>query len=246
MASVNEAATENRESGHKSGIDRRSQRFAPAFALSQPIGTSYGQPIARGVRRRMLSWTGWLVALAAAICATILAADAEQPSLQMAAAAGVCIAITLIAVREHRKLQETGAPMNAIASSTARYLALVWAWAALSVFLTYLLIIDKHWPEWWQFFIGLSFAAIASLAFSALLDRDRATGRSDDTLIKVGRILVQAQLIGMVVGIISLFVDQKFPRAATHADWAGCNILFFGALAITVISLDALRSRVSV
>jgi hypothetical protein len=194
----------------------------------------------------MMSLTGWLFSLAAAIFATIIAAAADQPALQLAAAAVVCVAITLIAIREHRKLMDTGAPTNAIASSTARYLALVWAWAASTLLITYVFVIDKRWPEWWQFFIGFSFAAIVSLAFSAMLDRDRAAGRVDDTLVKVGRVLVQAQLIGMVAGIISLFVDNKFPRAAAHADWAGCNIFFFGALAIAVISLDALRSRASV
>jgi hypothetical protein len=194
----------------------------------------------------MLSLTGWLFSLAAAICATILAAAANQPMLQMAAAAAVSIAIALIAIRERQKLKETGAPTSAIASSTARYLGLVWAWAALTLLVTYLFVIEKHWPEWWQFFIGFAFAAIASLAFSTLLDRDRAAGRDDATLVKVGRVLVQAQLIGMVAGIISLFIDNKFPRSAIHADWAGCNIFFFGALAIAAISLDALRSRASV
>jgi hypothetical protein len=191
----------------------------------------------------MLSLTGWLFSLSAAICATVLAAAANQPSLQMAAVAAVCIAITLIAIRDHQKLKENGAPTSAIASSTERYLALVWAWAALTLLVTYLFIVEKHWPEWWQFFIGFSFAAIASLAFSLMLDRDRAAGRDDAVLTKAGRVLVQAQLIGMVAGIISLFVDNKFPRSATHADWAGCNIFFFGALAIAAISLDALRSR---
>ncbi|MFA5954951.1 hypothetical protein [Hyphomicrobium sp.] len=190
----------------------------------------------------MLSMTGWLFSLAAAICATILAAAANQPTLQMTAVAVVCVAITLIAIREHQRLQETGAPTSAIASSTARYLALVWAWAALAVLITYVFIIDKHWAEWWQFFIGFSFAAVATLAFSLLLDRDRAAGRDDATLVKAGRVLLQVQVIGMAAGIISLFVDNKFPRAANHADWAGCNIFFFGALAIAVISLDALRS----
>ncbi|HML27370.1 MAG TPA: hypothetical protein PKE16_00745 [Hyphomicrobium sp.] len=191
----------------------------------------------------MLSLTGWLFSLAAALCATILAAAAHQPNLQMTAVAVVCVAITLIAMRDHQKLRTTGAPISAIASSTARYLALIWAWAALSVLITYLFVIDKHWAEWWQFFIGFSFAAIASLGFSLLLDRDRAAGRDDAMLVRMGRVLLQAQVIGMAAGIISLFVDNKFPRAATHADWAGCNIFFFGALAIAAISLDALRSR---
>ncbi len=194
----------------------------------------------------MLSMTGWLFSLSAAICATILATAANEPPLQMAAVAVVCIAIALLAVRNHQRLKDNGAPTSAVASSTARYLALVWAWAALTVLITYLFIIEKHWPEWWQFFIGFLFAAIASLAFSVLLDRDRAAGRDDATLVKAGRVLVQAQLIGIAVGIISLFVDNKFPRAATHPDWAGCNIFFFGALAIAAISLDALRSRTHV
>jgi hypothetical protein len=191
----------------------------------------------------MLSMTGWLFALAAAICATILAAAANEPALQLAAVAVVCVVITLIAARDHQKLRDTGAPISAVASSTARYLALVWAWAALSILITYVFIIDKHWAEWWQFFIGFAFAAIASIAFAVLLDRDRASGRDDATLVKAGRVLLQAQVFGMALGIVSLFVDHKFPRDAIHADWAGSNIFFFGALAIAVISLDALRSR---
>lgn len=191
----------------------------------------------------MLSLTGWLFSLAAALCATILAAAAHQPNLQMTAVAVVCVAISLIAVRDHQKLRTTGAPISAIASSTARYLSLIWAWAALAVLITYVFVIDKHWAEWWQFFIGFSFAAIASIGFSVLLDRDRAAGRDDAMLVRMGRVLLQAQVIGMAAGIISLFVDNKFPRDANHADWAGCNIFFFGALAIAAISLDALRSR---
>lgn len=191
----------------------------------------------------MLSLTGWLFSLAAALCATILAAAAHQPNLQMTAVAVVCVAISLIAVRDHQKLRTNGAPISAIASSTARYLSLIWAWAALAVLITYVFVIDKHWAEWWQFFIGFSFAAIASIGFSVLLDRDRAAGRDDAMLVRMGRVLLQAQVIGMAAGIISIFVDNKFPRDASHADWAGCNIFFFGALAIAAISLDALRSR---
>lgn len=189
----------------------------------------------------MLSWTGWLFALAASIFATILAAAANQPMLQMAAAAAVAIAIAVLAMRDHRKLRNDGAPPSAVASSTARYLALIWGWAALTLLITYLFIIQQHWPEWWQFFLGFAFAAVASLGFSAMLDRDRAAGNTDPTLVKFGRILLQAQLLGMVAGVVSLFVDSKFPRAETYADWAGCNIFFFGALAIAAISLDALR-----
>jgi hypothetical protein len=190
----------------------------------------------------MLSLIGWLFGLAVAACATVLTAALLDPKFHIAACAIVALAITLLAVRDHQQLINGGAPTSAKASSTARYLGLVWAWGALSILAIYLFVLEKVWPEWWQFFIGFAFAAVASIAFSTMLDRDRAAGRSDPILVKVGRILVQVQIAGMAVGIISLFVDHKFPRDVTHADWAGNNILFFGALAIAAISLDALRS----
>ena len=190
----------------------------------------------------MLSLTGWLFGLAVAAVGTILTAALIDPKLHIAACALVASAITLLAVHDHQRLINGGAATSAIASSTARYLGLVWAWGALSVLAIYLFVLEKVWPEWWQFFIGFAFAAVASIAFSTLLDRDRAAGRTDPVLSKVGRILVQVQIAGMAVGIVSLFVDHKFPRDVIHADWAGNNILFFGALAIAAISLDALRS----
>jgi hypothetical protein len=185
---------------------------------------------------------GSILALAAAVCATVLAAAAHQPPLHMAVAGVAGLALTFMAIRDRQRLMMAGATTSAVASSTARHLGLVWAWAALAVAATYLLIIETRWPEWWQFFIGFAFAALASFVFANMLDRDTVAGRGDDTLVKFGRLLVQVQIVGMAAGIISLFVDGKFPRAVNHADWAGCSIFFFGALAIAAISLDALRS----
>ena len=190
----------------------------------------------------MSSHAGLMLALVAAVCATVLAAAANQPPLHMAVAGVVTLGLAFMALRDRQRLMNSGAPANAIASSTARHLGLVWAWAALALAATYLLIIEARWPEWWQFFIGFGFAAVASFVFASMLDRDAVDGRADDLLVKFGRLLVQVQIVGMAAGIISLFVDGKFPRDVNHADWAGCNIFFFGALAITAISLDALRS----
>jgi hypothetical protein len=190
----------------------------------------------------MSSHVGLMLALVAAVCATVLAAAANQPPLHMAVAGVVTLGLAFMALRDRQRLMNSGAPANAIASSTARHLGLVWAWAALALAATYLLIIEARWPEWWQFFIGFGFAAVASFVFASMLDHDAVDGRADDLLVKFGRLLVQVQIVGMAAGIISLFVDGKFPRDVNHADWAGCNIFFFGALAIAAISLDALRS----
>ena len=75
-----------------------------------------------------------------------------------------------------------------------------------------------------------------------MLDRDAKVERVDKSVMKVGRTLVMVQLAGMLVAIISMFIDGKFPRDASYPDWAGCNIFFFGALAIAAISLNALTT----
>ncbi len=164
----------------------------------------------------MLSLIGWIFGLAVAVCATILTAAVKEPGLHMAATGIVALVIAIMAIRDHQHLINNGAPTSAVASSTARYLGLVWAWGALALLVIYTLILERAWPEWWQFFLGFTFAAIASIAFSNMLDRDRAAGRVDPTIVKIGRVLVQVQLVGMIAGIISLFVDNKFPRDVLH------------------------------
>ncbi len=186
------------------------------------------------------SLTGWMIALTVSLCAIILSAAANLPLLHMTASGIVSLGFALMAVREHSALAAAGASKNALGSSTARHIGLVWAWGALGLLVTYLLILEERWPEWWQFFMGFAFAAVASLVFSNMLDRDDAAGKVDDSVMKVGRGLVLLQLAGVLIALISLFVDGKFPRAVTYADWAGCNIFFFGALAIAAISANAL------
>jgi hypothetical protein len=190
----------------------------------------------------MSSRAEWISVLAAAVVATVAAAAAKTVPLHMAVAALACLVMVFMAIREHQTLKTAGASVAAIARSTARYLGLVWAWAALSLAATYLLIIGTEWAEWWQFVIGFAFAAVLSMAFAKLLDGGAVNDAGDDPIIKIGRLLVWVQLVGLVAAIVSLFVDNKFPRDITHADWAGSNIFFFGALAIAVICLDALRS----
>ena len=114
---------------------------------------------------------------------------------------------------------------------------------AVGILVTYAVVLENHWPEWWHFFLGFAVAAAASLAFANLLSRDAEAGKDDPALLKAGHILVLVQLAGVAVALVSMFVDGKFPRAVTYADWAACNIFFFGALAIAAISAHALLTN---
>lgn len=191
----------------------------------------------------MSSQTAWMIALTLSICAIIIAAGVGRADLHMLASGVVSIAFALTAIREHRTLRAAGASESAIGSSTARNAGLVWAWGALGIFVTYAFILENAWPEWWHFIAGFSIAAIASIVFSNMLDRDAAAGRVDPAVMKVGRTLIIVQLVGVILALVSMLFDGKFPRDPSYSDWAGCNIFFFGGLAIVAISLNALRDR---
>lgn len=190
----------------------------------------------------MSTLTAWMIALTLSICAIIITAAMNAPGLHMIASGVVSVGLALTAIREHNDLQAVHASKSEVGSSTARNTGLVWAWGALGIFVTYTFILPQRWPEWWQFFLGFAIAAVASIVFSNMLQRDTAAGRVDDNVMKVGRALVMLQLVGVIAGIISMLFDGKFPRSLDYPDWAACNIFFFGALAIAAISLNALKS----
>ncbi|MBK9078455.1 MAG: hypothetical protein IPL91_04630 [Hyphomicrobium sp.] len=190
----------------------------------------------------MPSLFAWMIALTLSICVIILTAAINNPVLHMIASGAVSLVLAVTAIREHNALRAAGASKSVIGSSTARNTGLVWAWGGLGILVTYAFILQNRWPEWWHFFLGFVLAAIASIIFSNMLDRDAKVERVDKSVMKVGRTLVMVQLAGMLVAIISMFIDGKFPRDASYPDWAGCNIFFFGALAIAAISLNALTT----
>jgi hypothetical protein len=187
----------------------------------------------------MISAWIWGISLAIGVAAVVAGAAADMPGLHMGLTALVCLGFALAAVWERRRLAAGGAGEAALASATASSMALVWAWAALSLLLTYVFVLS--WIEWWQYVLGAGVIAALCLFFSATLARDAAAGREDEAMLKLARYLAVAQLVGMVAAMIGLVLDGKMPRAHDKPDWAASTIFFFGAAALAVISLNALR-----
>ena len=181
----------------------------------------------------------WGVLLVVGVAAVYLSAAAGTPELHMGLTALVCLVYAAVAVWERHRLTSGSAGAAALAAGTARSMALVWAWAALSLLLTYLLVLS--WGEWWQYVLGAGVIAALCLLFAGMLTRDAAAGREDQTLLKLARYLTVGQLIGMIAAMIGLVLDDKMPRSPEKPDWAASAIFFFGAAALAVISLNALR-----
>jgi hypothetical protein len=179
----------------------------------------------------------WLAALVAGTAAVSYGATTGQ-GMHMAIAALVCAGFVLLALLDRNRRVKNGGSEPALAGATAASIALVWAWAGLSMLVTYQLFLS--WHEWWQYVIaGIGVAAL-SLGLASMMAKDDAAGRRDETLLRVARYLTIAQFAGMIVAMIGMVIDGKMPRDPSEPDWAANAIFFFGAAALAIISANAL------
>lgn len=189
----------------------------------------------------MSSLVIWMISLTVGLCVTILAAGALEPQVHIAMSAMICLAFAGLGIGENRSQHAAGLSKSAIAATTAHYMGLIWAWGALAILVTYMFILN--WSEWWQFFAGFAFAAVLCLFFASALNRDAEAGREDASMVRISRALVMVQLAGMVVAVVGLIIDKKvthFMFPSRYPDWAANNIALSGAVALALISANAL------
>ena len=170
-----------------------------------------------------------MISLAIGLAIIVLSGAVGDVSIHTVAAALISLSMAAMAVTENRQQRKAGASENVVAASTARYMGLVWVWGALSLFTTYYFILS--WKEWLVFTGAFAVIGALCLFFAATLDRDEAAGRTDETLQKLAKYLSIGQLFGMVIVMLGLIIDGKFPAAAEGnpgwQDWAANNIFFF-------------------
>ncbi len=191
----------------------------------------------------------WAISIGASTIALVLAAAGKATDIRLgyahlAIAAAVAIYFALLAIRSNRELSAAGTAPALVASNSAKYMGYVWAWAAINLGVTYgtgVLV----WREWLVFTVVSLVIGALCVFFSVTLKKDVEEGRSDDTMLKVGRTLAIIQLVGMVIAMVGLLIDGKMTRFLNpkYTDWAASNIFFFGAMAIAAISGDDLRAR---
>lgn len=193
----------------------------------------------------------WLVVFAVSIAVMAVSAGAQgldprMAYIHMAVAAFVSVILALLAIREIFAAARSDIAPTAIAALAARYMGLLWSWGVLGLVSTYATGI-LQWKEWWQFLIAFIVAAGLCLFFSAILKRDADAGNSDETFLKLGRILTIVQFIGMLAVMIGLALDGKMPPNVNARpgweDWAANHIFFFGSLALAAVSAAALKAQ---
>jgi len=180
----------------------------------------------------------WIISLIIGTAVVYYGAVSGQQYLHMGLTALVCAGYVLLGLWERRKAVAAGASEPAVAAVTSSSMGLIWAWAGLSMLVTYTLVLN--WHEWWQYVLaGLGVGALC-LGFASMMSKDAAAGRQDETLLKIARYLTIGQFAGMIIAMIGMVIDSKMPRDMREPDWAANALFFYGAAALAVLSANAL------
>lgn len=182
---------------------------------------------------------GWAIVLGLGLAAAVYSAEAQEPVALLATCAFVNLVIAAVGISERRALTRAGANRSLVEATTARYMGFAWLWGGAALILIYALVM--YWREWSHFSAAFVGVGLLCLGFSWMLSKDAAQGKEDETLLKVGRYLGIALLVGMIVTMLGLWIDPNKEFLLTRkADWAGNAIFLFGALGLAIISAHAL------
>jgi hypothetical protein len=192
--------------------------------------------------QKMLLTVLWVLGMAIGVSALVFTAGGRSTNLQlayahMAIAATMSIIFAVMANRACRALLGAGAAPPQVAGNSAGHMAIVWAWGALMLFITYGTGV-LAWKEWWPFFVAFAVAGGLCLLLAVALKKYA-------TMFRWARYFAVIQFVGMIAVMLGLLIDGKMMRFLNprHTDWAANNIFFFGALALAAISGYALKTN---
>lgn len=187
----------------------------------------------------------WIMVLAISI--SVHAITAAMPSVELHAliSAMITLVIAVLAVRENERSMTADGDAFELVSTNAHYMAIVWAWAGLTITLTYASVM--HWPNWWHYAMPIGGAALLYLCFANLTVKG-TEGTTATRALKIARFLAIVQLVGALAVIVGSIAGGKLAFAKSYniaslaRDWAANDIFFFGATALAVISAVAIKS----
>ena len=194
-----------------------------------------------------INMVAWMLAIGVSVAVLVISAAARPGNVTMAyahlaIAAGISIFFALTAIRELSASAANGESRTALAAKSARFMGLVWTWAALVIVATYGTGV-LAWKEWISHFFGFFGIGGVCLVVASVLGKSAASGTEDDTILTAARYLTIIQLVGMVLLMLGFLIDGQMKRFLVEqfTDWPAKNVMFFGAMAIAAISGAALK-----
>lgn len=161
----------------------------------------------------------WLVSIAIAAIAMVLTAAAEHRALHLTIAAIVSVVMIALCARDFRAAVERGDGEAVRAAIIARYMGILWAWSAICLALTYVLILV--WSTWGGSFIISALASGLYIFLAGALEReggDRWCGPA--SMLNCAAFVLSTIVLGAIPVLVGFAGVASGP-----GDWAAINLL---------------------
>lgn len=176
----------------------------------------------------------WMLGIAFSAGAMVLTVALAAHLAQFALAAIIVTFIAISAIRDYSALD--GEHPSRRAAVLARYMGMLWCWAAMSISLIYGFLMQ--WSAWYGVFFVLVMGAGLCLFIANVLERDAAEDALDSRMIGLVNLIAKIQFGATCVAVGGLVAFGKLSVDAFGGDakWAAVNILLCMGLALAGLS----------
>ena len=176
----------------------------------------------------------WMLGISFSAGAMVFTVALNAHLAEFALAAIIVTFIAISAVRDYAALD--GEHPSRRAAVLARYMGMLWCWAAMSVSLIYGFVMQ--WSAWYGVFFVLVMGAGLCLFIANVLERDAAEDAVDSRIIGLVELIAKIQFGATCVAVGGLVAFGKLSVDAFGGDakWAAVNILLCMGLALAGLS----------
>ncbi len=177
----------------------------------------------------------WMLGITIAVSAMVIAAAMEGRAAHLALGLVIVVFITLSAVMAHRSATDEGKDAPRLAAILARFMGMLWAWAAIAVFITYAFILVQS-QDWPGVVVVLTLGSGMCLFISNILERDAEGGQSDPKVVNFVLLIAKVQLGACCVALGGLLAYSRFVMGGPDPRWAAVNLLLCTTLGLAALS----------
>lgn len=182
----------------------------------------------------------WIASIAMAAIAMVLTAASEHRGLHLVIASIVAVVMIALCARDFRAAVERGEGQAVQAAVVARYMGILWAWSAICLALTYVLILV--WSSWGGSFIVSALVSGLYIFLARFLERE-----GGERWLGLASMLNCAAfgLSTVALGAIPVLVGYA-GLAAGPGDWAAINLMITtmgGVAFVSGLSIASLPIR---
>lgn len=194
----------------------------------------------------MLAIALWMFGVAIAVSVMVVTVALELYSVQFGLGAIIAAFIAVAGMRDHGDAEAHKASKTIRSAILVRHMAILWAWAAVSICLIYSTIIV--WTKAWiPLFIVLILASCICMFIANMLQADADAGVTDDRILAFVDRAVWAQFVVICLLIGGVVAVGRFDPAGYSGEnkWPAMNIMLCTGLGLAIVSGFSILNAIS-